>query len=50
VEAALRERTARAEALDIFGAPSFIVGMELFWGNGRLEDALGAARTNASLL
>jgi 2-hydroxychromene-2-carboxylate isomerase len=36
----LRERTEAAQARGIFGAPSFIVGDELFWGNDRLEDAL----------
>lgn len=39
----LRDRTARAGELGIFGAPSFVVGGELFWGNDRLEDALGWA-------
>jgi 2-hydroxychromene-2-carboxylate isomerase len=24
----------------IFGAPTMIVGKELFWGNDRLEDAI----------
>lgn len=36
----LREQTERASGLGIFGAPSFIVAEELFWGNDRLEDAL----------
>jgi 2-hydroxychromene-2-carboxylate isomerase len=36
----LREQTEQAATLGIFGAPSFIVGDELFWGNDRLEDAL----------
>ncbi len=36
----LRDHTQRAVELGIFGAPSFIVGGELFWGNDRLEDAL----------
>ncbi len=36
----LRDHTQRAIELGIFGAPSFIVGGELFWGNDRLEDAL----------
>jgi hypothetical protein len=27
----------------IFGAPSFVVGDELFWGNDRLEQAIGWA-------
>ena len=38
---ALREQTDRAAELGIFGAPSFTVGRELFWGNDRLGDALG---------
>ena len=43
----LREQTRRAGELGIFGAPSFVVGDELFWGNDRLEDALAwaASRT-----
>ena len=36
----LREQTLEASQLGIFGAPSFIIGTELFWGNDRLEDAL----------
>ena len=36
----LREQTRRAKELGIFGAPSFVVGEELFWGNDRLQDAL----------
>jgi 2-hydroxychromene-2-carboxylate isomerase len=42
----LREATARASALGIFGAPTFIVEGEMFWGNDRLEQALAwAARS-----
>jgi 2-hydroxychromene-2-carboxylate isomerase len=36
----LKSQTAQAMELGIFGAPSFVVGRELFWGNDRLEDAL----------
>ncbi len=36
----LRDHTQRAMELGIFGAPSFVVGGELFWGNDRLGDAL----------
>ncbi len=36
----LRDQTARAASRGIFGAPSFVVGVELFWGNDRLEEAL----------
>lgn len=39
-KARLRAQTERAVALGIFGAPSFTVGGELFWGNERLETAL----------
>jgi 2-hydroxychromene-2-carboxylate isomerase len=41
----LREQTERAERLGIFGAPSFVVGSELFWGSDRLEHALEFAQT-----
>jgi len=37
----LRAQTEEAVALGIFGAPTFVVGRELFWGNDRLEDAVG---------
>lgn len=36
----LKSTTAEAMERGIFGAPSFIVGRELFWGNDRLEEAL----------
>ncbi len=36
----LRAFTDKARALGIFGAPSFVVGEELFWGDDRLEDAI----------
>jgi 2-hydroxychromene-2-carboxylate isomerase len=41
---ALGADVERAIALGIFGAPSFIVGGELFWGNDRLDLALDWAR------
>ncbi|WP_111411693.1 2-hydroxychromene-2-carboxylate isomerase [Billgrantia lactosivorans] len=37
---ALRDATARAQALGIFGAPFFIAGDEPFWGYDRMEQAL----------
>jgi len=40
----LRRQTARANDLGIFGAPSFVVGGELFWGNDRMGAAFGHAR------
>ena len=36
----LRIQTEEASRLGIFGAPTFVVGTEFFWGNDRLEDAL----------
>ena len=36
----LRAETEEAQRRGIFGAPSFIAGGELFWGNDRLEQAL----------
>jgi 2-hydroxychromene-2-carboxylate isomerase len=44
VKAALRAETGAAQAAGIFGAPSFLVDGELFWGDDRLEDALDWAR------
>ncbi|KFI05117.1 2-hydroxychromene-2-carboxylate isomerase [Massilia sp. BSC265] len=43
-KAVLRAQTAAARRLGIFGAPSFIVRGELFWGDDRLEDALEFAQ------
>ena len=40
----LRGNTEEAQRLGIFGAPSFIAGGELFWGNDRLEQALRQAK------
>lgn len=36
----LRQRSEEAVARGIFGAPTFLIGNELYWGNDRLEDAL----------
>jgi len=43
VKAQLRRNTEHAVEIGIFGAPTFIVGDELFWGNDRLETALSWA-------
>jgi 2-hydroxychromene-2-carboxylate isomerase len=43
VKAQLRANTDEAVARGIFGAPSFLVGEELFWGNDRLDDAIAWA-------
>ena len=40
-KASLRARTEQARTHGIFGAPSFVVEGELFWGDDRLEDAMG---------
>jgi 2-hydroxychromene-2-carboxylate isomerase len=40
----LRAETEAAQRLGLFGAPSFVAGDELFWGNDRLEQALEHAR------
>ena len=36
----LRTSTEEAVSLGVFGAPSLVVGGELFWGHDRIEDAL----------
>ena len=35
----LRQQTDEARSRGIFGAPTFFVGREMFWGNDRLDDA-----------
>lgn len=40
----VRHNTERAITLGIFGAPTFVAGEELFWGNDRLEAALEWSR------
>jgi 2-hydroxychromene-2-carboxylate isomerase len=41
---ALKRQTEDAAARGLFGAPSFTIGDELFWGNDRLEAALAWAK------
>ena len=41
---ALRRQTEEAASRGLFGAPSFTIGEELFWGNDRLEAALAWVR------
>ncbi|MGQ2998848.1 2-hydroxychromene-2-carboxylate isomerase [Variovorax sp.] len=43
----LRRQTETAMEKGIFGAPTFFVGDEMFWGNDRLDDALAFARAQA---
>jgi 2-hydroxychromene-2-carboxylate isomerase len=39
-KAALREQTEHATALGIFGAPTWVVDGELFWGSDRVTHAV----------
>ena len=43
-ERAYLQATDRARAAGVFGSPSFVVDGELFWGDDRLEDAIGWSR------
>lgn len=45
---ALKASSAEAVSLGIFGAPSFSVGSEIFWGDDRLEAALDWATSKNS--
>ncbi|WP_439449442.1 2-hydroxychromene-2-carboxylate isomerase [Stenotrophomonas sp. ATs4] len=40
---ALRAQTEQAMARGVFGAPTFFVGDEMFWGDDRLADALAVS-------
>ena len=40
VQDALARSTEEAKALGVFGAPTFVVDGEVFWGDDRLEDAI----------
>jgi 2-hydroxychromene-2-carboxylate isomerase len=42
-KAKLKAQTDEAIARGLFGAPSFLIGDELFWGNDRLEEAIAWA-------
>lgn len=43
----LRQATEEARELGIFGAPTFFVREEMFWGNDRLDDAMAFAAINS---
>lgn len=45
-----RRQTDEAFNLDIFGAPTFIVDGEMFWGNDRLEQALAWAEDGGATI
>jgi 2-hydroxychromene-2-carboxylate isomerase len=49
VKARLRALTEEAQTRKIFGAPTFFVGDEMFWGNDRMEDALDWAVAHSPL-
>jgi 2-hydroxychromene-2-carboxylate isomerase len=49
IKALLRQQTTEASARGIFGAPTFFVDDEMFWGNDRLEDAFLFARHRSRL-
>ena len=40
VKLRLRQQTENAQARGVFGAPTFFVDQEMYWGNDRLDDAL----------
>jgi 2-hydroxychromene-2-carboxylate isomerase len=42
----LRRQTDMAQALGIFGAPTFFAGTEMFWGNDRMDDALACCKAS----
>ena len=47
VSASYQAATDEARSLNVFGAPTFNVGGELFWGDDRLEDAIAWHRKEA---
>ncbi len=44
----LRNQTELARTKGIFGAPTFFVGEDMFWGNDRLDDALACCRAQGA--
>ncbi|MBM3537761.1 MAG: 2-hydroxychromene-2-carboxylate isomerase [Alphaproteobacteria bacterium] len=46
IRVALDAQTDAARDLGIFGAPSFAIGKEIFWGGDRMDEALDFARRN----
>ncbi len=48
VKRLLRAFTDEAIALGVFGAPNAVIGKELFFGQDRIEDAIGWALANQS--
>lgn len=48
IKARLRQQTDEARQRGVFGAPTFFVGNEMFWGNDRLDDAVAYATERKS--
>ncbi|HXE48958.1 MAG TPA: DsbA family protein [Ramlibacter sp.] len=48
IKEAFKQQASRALERGIFGAPSFVVAKELFWGDDRLEDAIAFARSKTT--
>ena len=46
IKNSLIQQTKIAKSKGIFGAPSFIVGEEIFWGDDRFEDAIEWQKNN----
>jgi 2-hydroxychromene-2-carboxylate isomerase len=44
----LRSATEEAQGRGVFGAPTFFVGEDMFWGNDRLDDAVACANARAA--
>lgn len=44
----LRAQTQLSVDKGIFGAPTFVIGEEIFWGNDRLEDAISFFKNSIS--
>ncbi|MEM7060904.1 MAG: 2-hydroxychromene-2-carboxylate isomerase [Pseudomonadota bacterium] len=44
-ESRLRSETEAAQKIGVFGAPTFSIGSELFWGFDRMEQAIAWARS-----
>ena len=40
--------TETAKAIGVFGSPTFVVDAEVFWGDDRLEDAIGWRKRKGS--
>lgn len=44
IKTVLTAETDAARSLGIFGSPTFSIGREIFWGDDRLDDAIGWCR------